>query len=226
MCIRVGPPFRTRQLKNRGLYFPNISEWPNFICEGCTVRAMVDRELHSREDYYLMVLERMRILDIAHHWAPSTHLQYQGKLRYLRTFEQRFPGLSILRPQSLRRPPSGVDIAIMWAEESYSLRPGRHDSPVSFGTIRSLRSALSQYETVRAIQSGIPTRLDQQKRLIYQDCRATDQAPHTLFTSGLSSRIGTETKPAVALLMRHILAMDAHCLLQYRQASTQEGHRL
>jgi hypothetical protein len=172
-----------------------------------------------------MALERMRILDVAHHWAPSTHTKYQDKLRFLRTFQQRFPGLSILRPDTPLQPPRGVDIPIMWAEEAYSLRPGKEDSPVAFGAIRALRSALSQYEAVKAIHSGDPTRLDQQKRLLFQACRSTDQAPHTFFTSGLATRIGTESKPAIALLMRHVLAIDTYCLSRFRKAKNPESRR-
>ena len=162
---------------NRGLVFPKVSVWPSFICEACTVRAVVNRELHSREDYALLALERMRLIDVAHYWAPSTHLKYQDKLRFLTKFQDQFPGLTILNQRSPERPPSGVDIPVMWAEEAYSLRPGKHDTPVSFGTIRSLRSALSQFEAIRAIHSGVSTRFDQQKRLLFQDCRTTDQAP-------------------------------------------------
>jgi hypothetical protein len=187
---------------------------------------MVNRELHSREDYVLLALERMRILDVAHYWAPSTHTKYQDKLRFLHKFQDQFPGLTILQKDVLKRPPSGVDIAIMWAEEAYSLRPGKDDTTVKFGTIRSLRSAFSQFEAIRAIHSGLPTRLDQQKRLLFQNCRSNDQAPLTFFTSGLASRIGTESKPSIALLMRHVIAIDAYCLKRFRQARSPEHRRL
>lgn len=221
----MGPPFTTRQIGNKGLSFPEVLEWPNFVCEGCTVRAVLDRKLHSRTDQILLILERMRMIDMAHYWAPSTHRHYQGKLRFLRTFQSRFPGLTLLANNKLEWPPRGHDIGVMWAEEAYSLRSGTSDVHVAFGTIRALRSALSHYEAVKAIQSGIPTHLDQQNRLIYGSCRVTDQAPHTLFMSGLAARIGTETKPAVALLMRHIQAFDQLCLREFRASTTPDGRR-
>jgi hypothetical protein len=73
---------------------------------------MVDRELHSREDYALMALERMRMIDVAHNWAPSTHTKYQDKLRFLRNFQERFSGLKILRSDTLDKPPCRVDIGV------------------------------------------------------------------------------------------------------------------
>jgi len=95
-CIRVGPPFHTRHSHQRGLIFPSVSLWPNFVCEGCTVLAILDRELHGKADFVLLILERMRMIDVAHKWAPKTHIRYQGKLRFLQRFQSRFPGLSIL----------------------------------------------------------------------------------------------------------------------------------
>ena len=85
---------------NRGLVFPKVSVWPSFVCEACTVRAVVNRELHSREDYALMALERMRLIDVAHYWAPATHSKYQDKLRFLKKFQDQFPGLTILNHKS------------------------------------------------------------------------------------------------------------------------------
>ena len=136
----------------------------------------------------MLALERMRIIDLAHHWASSTHAQYQSKLRFLRSFQTRFQGLTIHSPNELIRPPTGVDIALMWAEQAYSLWPGKDESSVAFGTIRSLRSALSQFEAVKAIHSGFPTWMDQQRGLLFQPCRSTDHAPHTFFTSGLAAQ--------------------------------------
>ena len=186
---------------------------------------MLNRELHSKEDFLLLVLERMRIIDTAHNWSPGTHTQYQGKLKYIQKFQARFPGLEILQSGTFNRPPADVDIPLMWAEESYSLAPGRFGANVTFGTVRTLRSALSQFETVKALQSGQSARMDQQRRLLFQDCRVTDRLSHTLWTSGFGVRIGTETKPAIALLMRHVIAMDTRCLENYLKATTPAARR-
>jgi hypothetical protein len=186
---------------------------------------MLDRELHSKADFALLVLERIRMIDVAHYWAPPTHKQYQGKLSYLRKFQARFPGLFILDPGTIIRPPCEPDLGLMWAEEAYSIRPGLRDIFVSFGTIRTLRSALSQFEAVKALQAGTPARFDQQNRLIFENCRSTDRIGHTFFMSGMASRIGTETKPAIALLMRHVQAIDQKCLREFQNSTTAEGKR-
>ena len=217
-CIRAGPPFRTRFEDGRGLTFPHIREWPLFICEGCTVRSVLDRELHSRVDYGLMALERLRILDIAHRWAPGTHRQYQQKLRFLREFQTRIPGLDFLTVDRPIRPPCGADIPLMWAAEVYSLRPGRFGDTSTFATIRGLRSALSQHKAIAALHSGRPCRLDTHNRVLFQEARSTDQLGTTLFTTGLSVRLGTETRPSTALLGRHVAAFDTFVQTQYRQA--------
>ena len=81
------------------------------------------------------------------------------------------------------------------------------------------------FEAVRAIHSGFSNRLGQQRRLLFQDCRSTDQAPHTFFTAGLGARIGTESKPAVALLMRHIKAIDEYCFGRWERAVSAESRR-
>ena len=58
-CIRVGAPFRTRLRDNGGLSMPPLPDFPNFICELCTVRSVLDRELHiGGPDTVLLAYER------------------------------------------------------------------------------------------------------------------------------------------------------------------------
>jgi hypothetical protein len=64
-CFRAGPPFSTRRQGGEGLRLPSISDWPNFIlCEACTVRRVTGRELRRPRDDLLLMLERMRLLDM------------------------------------------------------------------------------------------------------------------------------------------------------------------
>ena len=72
-CIAVGAPFTTRRNDNAGLVFPNVEFWPNFVCEVCTVRSVLGRELTSPGDRQLLVLERIRMIDIACSWSSNTH---------------------------------------------------------------------------------------------------------------------------------------------------------
>ena len=45
---------------------------PNFVCEACQVRVFLSRELFQRPpDVKLLMLERMRQLDMLHKWAAA-----------------------------------------------------------------------------------------------------------------------------------------------------------
>lgn len=177
-CFSVGPPFYSRRKDGSGLVFPKVRTWPNFICEACTVRAMVDRELTGPSDWKLLCFERMRILDMVHYWAMGTHSKYQGKLNAIAQFEHDFDlDRRILRPSPLLRPPTGSDIGLMWMMESYSLctTPLRGTDELqllSNATVRQLRSATSQY-LAGDLMFSRPTGayFDQQRRLICQPCR-------------------------------------------------------
>ena len=70
-CISVGAPFASRRKHGMGLSFPNISVWPNFVCEACTVRQILKRELIGRSDGLLMALERIRLIDMAWSWSKK-----------------------------------------------------------------------------------------------------------------------------------------------------------
>jgi hypothetical protein len=125
---------------------------PNFICEACTGREQLDRELTPRPpDIGLLALERARLIDMSHYnWAETTLTQYHTKLNILRRFGTAF-GVQVLCPTVLMRPPSSPAIPLMWAQQHYTLRAGRGNSNlanegfVSFPTARGLRSAAAHY---------------------------------------------------------------------------------
>jgi hypothetical protein len=105
-CFGVGPPFYSRRKDGSGLAFPRIKTWPNFICEVCTVRAMLDRELIGITDWKLMCFERMCVLAMSHYWSLGTHAKYQGKLNAISQFKAEFDlDQCILRPTPILRPP-------------------------------------------------------------------------------------------------------------------------
>jgi len=168
----------------------------------------------------------MRLLDLAHHWAKGTHANYQGKLAHLRAFSHAFQ-LPLFPPLRLSCPPHDRSIILQWAQERASLRPGRSlsspqgDEPrASYGTIRQLRSALSYYETWRLMLTR-PEQvyLDANRRVLVHECRFTDSLGHTLFAGGMGSRLGTETRPSMALLERHVLWLDADIEARFQRAS-------
>lgn len=226
-CLRVGPPFTTRRQGSTGLQFPKVKEWGTFICEACTVRAVSQHELTGPNDWSLLCFERMRLLDMAHYWSQRTHDAYQGKLQVIRAFEADFD-ISVLRATPLLRPPNGREIPLMWCQEAYSLRHSpnkRNEDPelstLAFSTIRQLRSAASQFLTWDMMVS-CPNEafMDNHKRIIQQPCRPTDGLGYTLHASGMSARIGDQTRPSLALLDRHIRALDRALDHRYLSATT------
>jgi hypothetical protein len=108
-CIKAGLPFTTLLPNNGGLSIPNaIKEWPFFICEVCTIRAVLQKELRSTpHEQALLILERVRTLNTLHYWANSTHMAYQSRFTIIHEFEQEF-GLRILEPKSLHHLPRAV----------------------------------------------------------------------------------------------------------------------
>jgi hypothetical protein len=68
-----------------GLVLPWEIPIPHYICELCTVRTQLRRELeHTAQDTMLLMLERMRQIDFMSVWKRPTLRQYGGKfLRFV-----------------------------------------------------------------------------------------------------------------------------------------------
>ena len=223
-CFRAGPPFTSRREREAGLYLPAIRFWPCFVCELCTVRSVLQRELGHPGDLWLLQLERVRLLDSLHNWAESTTRTYQSKLKQLHLFERAHPGLQILTPSDFGHPSRGAEIGLMWAILHASVQPlkfrGRSSkhTPV-FGTIRAIRSAASQYlgwDLITSKPGG--TLYFQDRRLLAGTVRPTDGASFELFSRGLQARLGDAVVPSTALLGRHIRGLDTLFDGRYRAA--------
>jgi hypothetical protein len=174
----------------------------------------------------------MRIIDMANYWSQGSMKTYSSKLTALSRFEKTFE-VAVFHPLSIVRPPTGQSIPLMWAQEFHSIqrrpqsRDPHADTHVSFGTIRQIRSAAAQ----QLIWQHIITNpdhafLDQRRKLILTPVRPTDSASNTMFAAGLAARLGTETKPSIALLARHVRHLDASLDEQYNKASTPALQRL
>jgi hypothetical protein len=140
----------------------------------------------------------------------------------IKTFGHNY-GFQILKPTPLVRPPSGPEIPLMWCQEAYSLRTGhsrRTDCepglPLAFSTVRSLRSAVSQFFAWDMMVSQPAAYMDDRKRIISQACRPTDSLGPTFHAGGMGARLGNETRPSVALLDRHVRALDQDLEQRYR----------
>lgn len=225
-CICVGEPFRTRLPAGRGLSFPKVSIAPSFICEACTVRAQVGTELGMVGGHLtLLMLERMRLIDQANAWSPSSHAVYQGGLRRLLRFQTNY-GVPILRPTPLLRPPRFPSIGMMWAQQHYAIQTpkGRHSQSqdrVLCQTARVVRSGGSQFFAWDR-QIAYPDRAmrDVNRRVFLSDgVNPSDEMGYALMTTGMARRMGDQSKPPYALclsqvhwVMRHLDSLWSRCV--------------
>jgi hypothetical protein len=223
-------PFHTRLRNDKGLISPQLTHAPFFICECCTVRIHVDRELRDdAKDMALLMLERMRFIDLLHAWAPSTLTQYNYKLQVLGRFGRNF-GVPVLQATPLTTPPVSPAIPIMWAMQQYSLQPTqyrkKHDTTdlgtVSYGTVRGIRSAASMfYRLDYQIAHPGQALLDSSARTVLSEgVSPTDELSFYLMNKGMSRRLGDSTKPSAALLHRHVHYLDGSLDERYDRART------
>jgi hypothetical protein len=103
----------------------------------------------------------------------------------------------------------------MWAQEAYALRPAAtrrltSRTTVAFGTIRQLRSALSQVQAWDTMVTRPGAYMDASNRILYSSTRPTDSLSMSLFTAGLRHRLGDEPQPSRAILDRHVWWCDQH----------------
>ena len=153
-CICVGPPFHSRHFGEGtlGLQYPPRATNLPFICELCTVRTHLGRELDPllSSDLTLLSLERMHMIDAAHAWAPRTLENACRTLRCANAFSTSHNLPSIhdqLQLPSLSHPPLDLTVPIFWSMEHHTPHPStRSHGPAPYwNTARAQRSALSLY---------------------------------------------------------------------------------
>jgi hypothetical protein len=229
-CFQLGAPFSTRLKNRQGLQFPShIQCLGNFICEACTVRAVLQRELrHASHDLALLALERARLIDMLNSWSEGTHARYQCHLRYVATFEKEF-GVAILSPTPLVCPPHSAAIPTMWAQQRYALQPSpnarRQGASLAFGTVRGIRSAVGQFYQWdwqvaypdRAVHDG------SHRAILVDQCSPTDSMAYTAMTNGFAARKGDNPQPSKALLARHVAFIDKYLDGLYRTSTDPES---
>ncbi|CAJ1960563.1 unnamed protein product, partial [Cylindrotheca closterium] len=120
----------------------------------------------------------------------------------------------------------------MWCQEWYSLRHStkKHDrgaqTPISFGTVvRALRLAASQWLSLDSLNTPQNAYMSQDNKVLYQDCRPTDGLSFHLFAKGMVARMGDYSWPSVALLDRHIRALDHFLDRQFYEATSDVQRR-
>ncbi|MGH7974465.1 MAG: hypothetical protein ACREBR_02970 [bacterium] len=227
-CIAVGPPFRTRlNIGTRGTQYPPVMAMCSFVCEACTVRVHLGRELTSSpSDNALLMLERMRMIDAAHSRAPSTLIKTRQGISRLKRFEKLF-GFQFLPTLSIKTPPWSPSIPIFWAIEHYTLQSSSRDpsGTIPFNTARGLRSAAAAFFSWElALFYPSQVHRDRDRRVLHPSgVSPTDDLMSSFTASGFSRRLGTESRPSVALLHRHILWNQEFRHDQFRHMSDPAG---
>ena len=226
-CIRLGHPFRTRLPGGRGMSMPPLRIHPPFVCEACTVRVHLGRELtRSANDTELLMLERARMIDVANNLAASTWRGYQSSFRRFLDFQSRHPGITILRTTPLDHPSDSPAIPAAWSQQAHVLEKPRGHHPnsteqVSFDTARKARSALTAWfraDLAVAYPEQV-TKMDSSNRtVVVQKCIPSDELVYSMMSVGMSKRLGSGSEPPVAITAKQVLWQDQHCHRAYRDA--------
>jgi hypothetical protein len=156
-CQRVGLPFHTSLREQAGQAFPSMEYVPNYICEACTGRAVLGRELgENDEDVSILLLERMCMIDIANRWAKGTISRYTYAIRRIRKFEKQF-NVSILRTTKLVAPPVSPAIPLQWAHQHYTLHTTKSGKNKGIGYPRTVPGSCAvQHPTLLTSTSKSP----------------------------------------------------------------------
>lgn len=189
-------------------YPPKLAGYP-FICELCTVRVHLHREVDplNIKDRKLLALERSRIIDLTHGWASSTLETYLRLLHRHKTFRQSYD-LPSLPPPNIPHPPYDDNIIIFWHMEEYTCtlsKKAKNNTP-KFNSARAFRSAFSAYSALcAALCKPQNTFKDRDLRLLTLPAvGASDTISATMIAHGMAVRLGTHTQSSMALFQRHI----------------------
>ena len=214
-CIQVGSPFSSRHFGKgtNGLQYPPCATNLPFICELCTTRTQIGRELdpHIPSDKQLLRLERMRMIDAAHAWAPRT---LQNACSTIRRIDAFFSSVHLpsthhqLHLPPLLHPPLSISIPLFWSMEHHSSTPSSRSQGLTptWNTSRAQRSALSLY-SAWAAAFCFPQdhyRDNDNRVLSAPSISPSDNILSRFTASGIGSRLGTEYRPSQALTYLHI----------------------
>jgi hypothetical protein len=221
----MGSPFTSRfRDSGKGLQYPKDMLRLPFVCELCTVRAALGRELTGTgRDRELLALERMRMIDAANSWASATAIKTARGLKQVSQFCS-LHDLPDPFPFSLEHPPTSPGLPILWAMEQYtlmdSLKPGSGaPSRISFNSARYLRSAASAFFAWDISLSHPSSAWRNRERQVLRGTGVspTDDLLVSMTIDGMARRLGTESRPSMALNGRHIAWNIRHRTHLYSQ---------
>jgi hypothetical protein len=198
-CIDVVKHFKTRLVRDTlGLQYPAAMTRFPLICEACTVRAVLGRELTwTFGDMQLLMLERMRLVDMAHTWASST---LQGTARYLGRLSnlgQKY-GIELSPKAPITQPPRSAVIPFLWGVLEYTLQTSRKKGGgIKYNTARSLQSEASAYHLwKKMLQFPVHMYRDRDNNVGgASHLSPTDSSIATLGNKGMMRHMDTESRP-------------------------------
>jgi hypothetical protein len=178
-----------------------------FICEACTVRAVLGWELTwTSGDIQHFMLECMRPIDMAHAWDSST---LQGMARYLGRLSnlgQKY-GIDLFPKAPITQNPRSTVIPLFWAVLEYTLRTSRNTGEGNkYNTSRSLQSAATAYRLwEKMLQFPGHVYRDRENNVIgASHLSPMDSVIATLSNKGMRMCMGTESRPPVSLQYSHV----------------------
>jgi hypothetical protein len=175
---------------------PSLTRYP-FICESYTVRAISIRELTlTSGDIQLLMLELMRLVDMAHPWASPTLQGTERHLRRLSNFGQKY-GIDLFLAALITQPPRSVVITLLWGVLEYTLQTSRNTGGVEYNTSRSIQSAASAYHLwEKMLQFLVHMYRDSDNNVIgASHLSPTYSVIATLGNKGIRRCLGTESRP-------------------------------
>ena len=205
-CIRVGEPFRSRLPGQQGLTFPDMGCLPVFVCEACSVRSVLMRELRTTDcDLTLMKLERMRMIDTACRWAKSTMANFRSHFRRIREFESIF-GCKVLKPPELSAPPDSRALPALWCQQWHAIRKptrGRRakvSDQLTFGSARGIRSTIGLFYLYDMLVRHPGTVLaSDHNNILTQEALPNECIEYSLMIEGMARRMGVHSNPPTPL---------------------------
>jgi hypothetical protein len=156
-------------------------------------------------DIHLLKLERMMMIDLAYDWIHGMRSGLMYSLRRLTTFNEKY-GVPTLVGTPLIHPPASSMIPILWTVSDYTPQQSkRTKNNITHNSARALQSAAEAFNSWTIALSNPDTMYRSPHKLILGAPRLspTDSLVATLINAGM--RRHKETRPSVALTMKHII---------------------
>jgi hypothetical protein len=157
-------------------------------------------------DMQLLMLECIRLVDMAHAWASYT---LQGIARYLcrlSNFVQKY-GIELFPKALITQPPRSAIIPLLWGVLEYTLHTSRKTGEgIKYNTTRSLQSEASAYHIwEKMLQFPGHIYRDRDNNVIgASHLSPTYSVIAILGNKGTMRRPGTESIPPIAIRYSHV----------------------